>query len=300
MKKRVNGEHIQSICVGDKFVLKCGEEVTVVKYIDYQKIVISDGQFEKCVRGSNLVSGAVGWDNDDTRKGTAFTLKCGTTVFIAEYINNSNVIVSDGKFSKKTSMYALRQGSTLWRPPNEIRPRIKNKRGGNVEELISIIKVGDIYQSNNHGKFKIVSVNGFLKVGIVFENTLNFQFTNANAIRTGAVADAGSWGNNLKASSNYVYIATLDGKVVYVGRGSGDRYQHCNSGTSSSYYLNTLHFSGKFVTVGVVKDNLSLEDSHQEAGYIYDYDDDQELKWVTPEHCFWDDENYMYKDKVIK
>ena len=41
----------------------------------------------------------------------------------------------------------------------------------------------------------------------------------------------------------YVYHAYgLNGELLYVGKGSGDRYKHCNSGVSSSFHLNEYFF----------------------------------------------------------
>ena len=37
----------------------------------------------------------------------------------------------------------------------------------------------------------------------------------------------------------YVYHAYgLNGELLYVGKGSGDRYKHCNSGVSHCFELN--------------------------------------------------------------
>lgn len=51
----------------------------------------------------------------------------------------------------------------------------------------------------------------------------------------------------------YVYVGTLNNEIVYVGKGSGDRYLHLNSGTSSSYQANKSHFEGSYVSVSIVE-----------------------------------------------
>lgn len=43
----------------------------------------------------------------------------------------------------------------------------------------------------------------------------------------------------------YVYIGYLEDQVVYVGKGSGNRLNHLNSGISSSYAANQNHFLGE-------------------------------------------------------
>ena len=41
----------------------------------------------------------------------------------------------------------------------------------------------------------------------------------------------------------YVYKATgLNNEILYIGKGSGDRYKHCNSGISSNFELNKYYF----------------------------------------------------------
>lgn len=58
-------------------------------------------------------------------------------------------------------------------------------------------------------------------------------------------------------SKYYVYAAYgLDGELLYVGKGSGERYKHCNSGTSSNKNLNRYYFNngeGDCITTKVVK-----------------------------------------------
>ena len=60
-----------------------------------------------------------------------------------------------------------------------------------------------------------------------------------------------------------VYICKYEGNVVYVGKGSKNRHQHCTSGCSHVYELNKLHFTSEkgAVTVHVVHNNLTDEDA---------------------------------------
>lgn len=52
---------------------------------------------------------------------------------------------------------------------------------------------------------------------------------------------------------HYVYVGTLNDEIVYVGKGSGDRYLHLNSGTSSSYLANKAHFEGSYISVKIIE-----------------------------------------------
>ena len=42
----------------------------------------------------------------------------------------------------------------------------------------------------------------------------------------------------------YVYVGVLDSVIMYVGKGTKQRINHLNSGISSCYQANKLHFSG--------------------------------------------------------
>ena len=42
----------------------------------------------------------------------------------------------------------------------------------------------------------------------------------------------------------YVYCAYgVNNEILYIGKGSGNRYQHCNSGISSNKALNRYYFA---------------------------------------------------------
>lgn len=58
----------------------------------------------------------------------------------------------------------------------------------------------------------------------------------------------------------YVYGAYgLHGELLYIGKGSGNRYQHCNSGISSNKALNRYYFSnGEGVCIKVRKLHTNL------------------------------------------
>lgn len=65
-----------------------------------------------------------------------------------------------------------------------------------------------------------------------------------------------------------VYIARLDGDVLYVGEGVKGRHQHVNSGVSNVYELNRLHFQGKVIDVEVIECNSKKEADNIETRLI--------------------------------
>lgn len=62
-----------------------------------------------------------------------------------------------------------------------------------------------------------------------------------------------------KPEGYYVYCAVLGEDVVYVGMGTGHRYEHINSGISACYALNKMHFDGIKFNVFILYSGLSSE-----------------------------------------
>ena len=61
---------------------------------------------------------------------------------------------------------------------------------------------------------------------------------------------------NISKHKYYVYVATVDGVIRYVGKGSKDRYKHCTSGASSCPELNRDFFAGKEIVVSFIEKDL--------------------------------------------
>jgi hypothetical protein len=58
--------------------------------------------------------------------------------------------------------------------------------------------------------------------------------------------------DRLENNCYYVYIVFVDGVPKYVGKGTGDRYKHAVSGSSSVKELNKDFFDGKYIEVRIV------------------------------------------------
>lgn len=61
----------------------------------------------------------------------------------------------------------------------------------------------------------------------------------------------------------YVYACKVDGVVRYIGMGSGTRYKHCLSGTSSCAELNRDFFEGRTLEVEKVKKGLTKQEAEE-------------------------------------
>lgn len=65
-----------------------------------------------------------------------------------------------------------------------------------------------------------------------------------------------------------VYIARAGDSILYIGSGVHGRWEHVNSGTSHSYELNKLHFSGNVLEIEVVFSGLSKKQSLKEEKFL--------------------------------
>lgn len=75
---------------------------------------------------------------------------------------------------------------------------------------------------------------------------------------------------NYNGGKYYVYFVCVNDKIVYVGKGSGDRYKHAVSGSSSVPELNKHFFSGDKIEVYEVYSGLSEEDAfYYESEFVY-------------------------------
>lgn len=70
----------------------------------------------------------------------------------------------------------------------------------------------------------------------------------------------------------YVYFCLVDGKMAYIGKGTGDRWKHTISGSSSCRELNRDLFAGKTLTVYRTHDRMSEEEAYtQEEEFIFSF-----------------------------
>ena len=115
---------------------------------------------------------------------------------------------------------------------------------------------------------------------VIFEDTGNTAAVNKQKLIRGEAVDEKSDVTRLRAYNSkptpkgyYVYKASFAEITLYIGYGSKDRYMHCNSGTSSSYELNRMHFDGKKFLVEIIEEGLSKDDARKlEAKLITELD----------------------------
>ena len=59
----------------------------------------------------------------------------------------------------------------------------------------------------------------------------------------------------------YIYQGYAGGDLVYIGKGSGDRYKHLTSGTSSSIKANEAFFKKVYVYTEIIATGLTEENA---------------------------------------
>lgn len=258
---------IKSIQIGDKFDLNCGITVEVVEYIDATKIVVTDGKDQyKTASAASLRRGTVSFLVDGKRKtghsnkmfapveinvGCVFQSNCWGDVVVTDLLPDGRFIINfvNTGYVSNVCRTALLSG--------EIRDKTAF-----VLNITKKFKPGMEFKSPKYGNYKILSVVNCNEIHVQWEDTGEVIVTKSDRIRDNSVSDktrAYNRADYLKPKGYYVYLAKYNDEICYVGFGKGTRYTHCNSGTSSSYHLNRLHFEGKVFEIEIYEDGLIKE-----------------------------------------
>lgn len=256
--------------------------------------------------------------------GDKFTAKPNVELTVIHYHSSVSVIVEDEQGNKRdVNAKHLRDGNMLWRTKDG---KVRESNGAKSARKLPP-KIGERYESANHGWYEIIDIESYSNMTIRFDDTgatRSGVFTHAAfsgkvadptrpraddprvRFPTGSTQKSNSWGDytivemlasgiasirwhdsgNLQenvlssqvrggsvtdiveykreydylqpaSGAHYVYVARLEGQIVYVGQGYGKRYLHCRSGCSHNRELNRLYFSGVEVEVAIHKDGLS-------------------------------------------
>lgn len=286
MANKRKGEKENPAKVGDKFITKNGVEVEIVIYNSYKDVWVSDGVLTKRADMRELRLGEAPWPNgpklprkkyaksrikpreDGLNNGLPKKYKTGA-VFDSKNSGKFTItqVSSEGWLEVEfhnTKHKRIYKANYHFRANivNDNSLRKKSPKPEYVRKTPLISErwpEGSVHASKNHGKFKIVKINGCLDIIIQWENTGHIQTTQSAVLRANSTKDESISGNYLGAKGYYVYYAKHEDKIVYVGIGKDARYSHCTSGKSTSYYLNKLHFDNQQVSVGILKDELSRD-----------------------------------------
>lgn len=279
LKKKRNRK--PSVAIGELFELNCGVTVEVIKYENPKNITVTDGIIAAIAEASQLRRGVLAWKRDGKfiktycrlrnarnkpkvprkyiEKGfKSRSLRSGP-VEVIEVIGDTIRIrfedtghIKDYKFSKNFKIERTLDTEKTRSVPTFIRKHLP------IPERWPI---GSCHDSSKHGKFKILKIENCSSILIEWQTSGETQIATSQQLKEGSVRDLSRSGNYLNASGHYIYIAKHQNEIVYVGKGCGSRYTHCNSGRSSSYYLNKLHFMGEDVSVEILIQDLEDEES---------------------------------------
>lgn len=263
------GKH-KKIKVGDKFTVRPDVEVTVVEYYNAKAVIVEDAERNRreC-QASDLKSGNITWLKKDgsfkkyvKKIGKRPSPKVGEryksehhgwfVILKIEGYNNMTIRFEDTG-AEKSGVYTHIAFSGKVADPSK--PR--------YEGLLEKYPIGSVWESYNWGEFEIVDIKSAQDVTIRWALTGRLQHCVSTAsIRKGFVVDHDRYEKEVnylhpEEGKHYIYVAKLDGQIIYVGQGFGKRYLHCKGGWSHNVELNRLYFEGRDVVVEIYKDGIS-------------------------------------------
>lgn len=201
--------------------------------------------------------------------GDKFISKDGVWVTVTMYNDANNVEVCDGDGNKRvTDMHTL-WGGIKWK--NIDGSVVKSRRtmasrgsGTPRQKMLDKLRIGSVWVSRIYGDFTIVEVENSANVSVRWHSTGECQRgVLASSIYKGTLVNKTfeEIPSPYAPVGHYVYMATVDGYVVYIGRGKGNRYKHAYSGRSGNRELNRLYFNGAHVVVEVLRHEMTYEES---------------------------------------
>lgn len=204
--------------------------------------------------------------------GDTFTSKDGVTLVVEAYYDANNVLVKDldGNIRSIRALDLKGRGikwrnkdGSLCKSKRDTSLYVKGERGTPKQQMMKKYFVGSVWQSKRFGSFEIVDIKDSETITIKWHSNGGIQSNvNTQAVRTGyiknttleKVADDPSL-----PKGHYVYMTTVDGEVVYIGRGTGNRMYHTISGASGNKELNRLYFSKARMITEVVQQDMDKE-----------------------------------------
>lgn len=203
--------------------------------------------------------------------GDKFTTKFGLELTVTNYLDCLNIELTDpDKNSRFYSACRLRQGNIAWSNKyGEIRldarkNKLTEKRINRDERMRKKYFIGSVWDSAKSGTFEIISIEDSTSATIEWHSDCSRQSgCKLYNIKTRSIGKHDYGKDDLKPIAKYVYTASVQGEIVYVGKGEGKRYKHCANGASTNRSLNWLVFSGAVVDVNIYKDNLTNDDAKE-------------------------------------
>lgn len=247
--------------IGEQTTLKTGVVVTVIKEYKDGRVCVTDSEGNtKSTTRRRFYESDIGWaefahkatnGSWKIKAGDKTTLNCGVEVTVVAYNNCEDVVIVDNKGnSRSTSSSELKTGSVSW-------AKFGVKKASSLRKRFV---VGSVVTSNKYGDFEILKVDNACAItvrwvidGYIQENCKSSLIAN-RSLKHEVLA---SKEDTLNPVGYYVYVATLNEDILYIGKGKALRYKHVTSGKSNCLELNRLFFLGVTPTVEIHKDNLT-------------------------------------------
>jgi len=278
-----------ALALGDTFTLNCG---VVVKVDSLKPLVVSDDRGNcKKTNINQLKSGSVSWrvfgvashksGSKVVRVGDRVTLYCGVVVTVTKYENCERVTIRDDLGNEKISNTSqIRKGKISWSKFGVRTPNNTDKK----------VRVGDRIKSKRHGYYEVVEVNNSADIKITWDDyELSQTCTVGHLLRNTLRPRSASHIREIDLLKRfYVYIVrhNVSQEIIYIGKGTGRRLQHVNSGTSHNYYLNQFHFSGNIAPIEIFKDGLDEDASLELEKFLIEEHQPYCNIALNPRTCF--------------
>lgn len=203
--------------------------------------------------------------------GDKFLTTDNVEVTVVTYLDAKNVEVEDSDGNRRAVVARnLLHREIRWRKLDgslyKSRKLMASKGTGTArQKMLKRCYIGSVWTSKLHGEFSIVDIVDSQNVTVRWKSNGEIQ-TGAN---TQAIYNCTLPDRTIQVVTPrlpvgyYVYMATVDGYVVYIGRGKGDRYRHAYNGRSTNKELNRLYFTGAPVIVEVLKEDMEYEAARQ-------------------------------------
>lgn len=130
-------------------------------------------------------------------------------------------------------------------------------------EMLATYCVGSVWSSEKYGDFTILEFHNRHNIVVRWHNNCKVQ----GRISTQNIRLRNAVNRTLnpptpKTKGHYIYFTSVNGEIVYIGCGTGDRYLHTISGCSGNRELNRLYFANAPMITEVYAQGLSKKDAH--------------------------------------
>jgi hypothetical protein len=128
--------------------------------------------------------------------------------------------------------------------------------------------IGKEFKMSDGDIATVLSINSSTDVEVLWKSTNMVTRHSVQQLKSGRIKPRnrgkqyGEW-NYLKVNEDgyYVYMCYINNRLVYVGKGTKQRYLHPNSGRSSVIEFNAMFFLGRTVDVKIYKDSLTAQEA---------------------------------------